>query len=193
MIVVTGVVPFMGLLVVPTAASAENPIDVMADLVDDGVYVAPNRSSDADPSAVIPVIERARAEGLTMSVLWPSQPQPTTSAFARRVQEAGEMDVVLVFGPEGDLGSFVADDYEDGAIRAVNAAREAVSPGAKADAFLTGLLEEPVRERPDIINSLVRWIAILLAALVAAAVGEQMIRQYKRSRKRQAFEAAQQD
>jgi hypothetical protein len=68
-----------------------------------------------------------------------------------------------------------------------------VSPSAKADAFLTGLLEEPVRERPAIINTLVRWIAILLAALVAAAIGEQMIRQYKRSRKRQAFEATRQD
>ncbi len=194
MVVVAGVVPlFTVLLLLVTAASAENPVDVLPDLTDDGVYVASSRVGDADPSAVIPVIQRAQAEGLTMSILWPSEPQPTTSAFARRVQEAGESDVVLVFGPEGDFGSFVAEDYEDGSIRAVNAARAAVSPAAKADAFLTGLLEEPVRERPAIINSLVRWIAILLGALVAAAVGEQMIRQYKRSRKRQAFEAAQQE
>ncbi len=193
MVMVAGVVPlFTGLLVLANAVSAENPVDVMPELVDDGVYIASSRAGDADPSSVIPVIQRAQTAGLTMSVLWPSEPQPTTSAFARRVQEAGELDVVLVFGPEGEFGSFVAEDYEDGAIRAVNAAREAVSPSAKADAFLTGLLEDPVRERPAIINSLVRWIAILLAALVAAAVGEQMIRQYKRSRKRQAFEAAQQ-
>lgn len=193
MVVVAGMVPlFTVLWVLVTAVSAENPVDVVSELADDGVYIASSRAGDADPSAVILVIQRAQAEGLTMGILWPSEPQPTTSAFARRVQEAGEMDVVLVFGPDGEFGSFVAEDYEDGSIRAVNAARAAVSPSAKADAFLTGLLEEPVRERPAIINSLVRWIAILLAALVVAAVGEQMIRQYKRSRKRQAFEAAQQ-
>ncbi len=179
-----------GLLAAP--AAAEHPSEVVAELADDGVYVAPGRVADADPDGVTPVISQAQADGVSMGVVWPDDPQPNTAAFARRVQEAGDLDVVLVFGPDGAFGSFVAEDYEDDAIRAANAARDAATPAGKAEAFLTGLLEEPVRERPEIINTLVRWIAILLAALVAGAIGEQMIRQYKRNRKRQAFEASRQ-
>lgn len=165
-------------------ARAENPSDLQADLADDGVYIAPARAADADPDAVLPVIERAQAEGITMQVVWPSDPQPNTGAFARRVQELNQVDVVLVFGPDDELGSFVAEDFDDGAVRAINAARQASGPGPQAEAFLTGLLEEPTRERPAIINTLVSWIVILLVVLVAAAVGEQMIRQYRRSRQR---------
>jgi len=175
-------------LAIGSAAGAENPGDLQADLTDDGVYVAPGRANDVDPGAVLATIERARAEGVSMQVLWPDDPHPNTGAFARRIQEFNEVDVVLVFGPEDQLGSHVAEDFEDGSIRAFNAARSADTPSAKADAYLTGLLEEPVRERPAIINTLVRWIAILIAVLVAGAVGEQMIRQYRRSRKRRLLE-----
>jgi len=176
----------------PSVAGAENPTDVQAELADDGIYVAPGRTNDVDTGAVLATIERARAEGVSMQVLWPDEPQPNAGAFARRVQELNNADVVLVFGPEGELGSHVAEDYEDGSIRAFNAARDATGAPAKADAYLTGLLEEPVRERPEIISTLVRWIAILIALLVAGAVGEQMIRKYKRSRKQRMFEEASQ-
>lgn len=179
------------ILVVPFAASAvviENPSELQADLSDDAVYIAPRRAGQVDPGPVLPVIERARAEGLTMYVLWPDDPQPNTGAFARRIQELYEVDVVLVFGPEDQFGSFVSEDYEDGAVRALSAARQAEGPGAVVDAYLTGLLEEPERERPAIVNTLVRWIAILVAVLVAAAVGEQMIRQYRRARQRRALD-----
>jgi phage gp36-like protein len=171
-------------------ASAENPSDVVPDLADDGVYVAPRRAAEVDPTAFLPVIERARIEGLSMYVLWPEEPQPNTGAFARRVQEATEVDVVLVFGPDGSRGNFVSEEYEEAAIRATSAARAFTEPVAEADAFLTGLLEEPVRDRPAIINDLVRWIAILLGVLVAGAVGEQAIRQYKKARQRQALRAS---
>ena len=167
---------------------AENPGDLQADLADDGVYIAPARAADADPDAVLPVIERAQAEGITMQVVWPSDPQPNTGAFARRVQELNQVDVVLVFGPESELGSFVSEDFDDGAVRAINAARQANGPGPQAEACLPGLLEEPTRERPAIINTLVSWIVILIVVLVAAAVGEQMIRQYRRSRQRRLLE-----
>ena len=173
-----------------TFASAENPNDILADLADDGVYVAARRTAEVDPALLLPVIERARVEGLSMYVLWPIEPQPTTSAFARRIQEAADVDVVLVFGPDGSLGSFVSEDYEDDAVRATNAARGLDAPVAVADAYLTGLLVEPERDRPVIVNDLVRWIAILLGVLVAGAVGEQAIRQYKKSRQRQALEGA---
>lgn len=167
-----------------TPSAAENPGDVVSDLADDGVYIAPGRAEEAEPASFLPVIEKARAAGATMAVVWPDDPQPNTGAFARRVQEEGMFDVVLVFGSDGVLGSFVSEDYEEGAIRASAAARAASAPTAKASAYLTGLLEEPIRERPAIVNVLVRWIVILLVALVAGAVGEQMIRQFKRARKR---------
>lgn len=176
----------------PTVASAENPSDILAELADDGVYVAARRTAEVDPTLLLPVIERARVEGLSMYVLWPIEPQPTTSAFARRVQEAADVDVVLVFGPDGSLGSYVSEDYEEDAVRATNAARGLDEPATAADAFLTGLLEDPERDRPAIVNDLVRWIAILLGVLVAGAIGEQSIRQYKKSRQRQALEGANQ-
>jgi len=168
-----------------SAAFAENPIDIVAELADDGVFIAPSRSTEADPGMFIPVIERARADGVTMAVVWPEDPQPNTGAFARRVQEASLADVVLVFGPDDTFGSFVSEDYEEDSIRASAAARSVSEPSARASAYLTGLLEEPVRERPAIVNQLVRWIIILLAVLVAGAVGEQMIRKFKKSRKLQ--------
>lgn len=175
-------------LVAASPAAAENPSELQADLADDGVYIAPARAGDIDGGTVLPVVERARTEGLSMYVLWPNDPQPNTDAFARRIQEQYQVDVVLVFGPEGQLGSFVSEDYEAESIRAVAAARDTDDPAATADAYLTGLLEEPDRERPAIVNRLVRWIAIMVGALVAAAVGEQMIRQYKRSRQRRQLE-----
>lgn len=165
-------------------AAAENPGDLLPELADDGVYIAPSRSSEAEPGMFLPVIEQARADGVSLVVLWPDDPQPNTGAFARRMQEASMIDVVLVFGPEDAFGTFVAEDYEEGSIRASAAARRTAEPAAKASAFLNGLLEEPIRERPAIINDVVRWIVILLLALVVGAVGEQMIRQYKKSRKR---------
>ncbi len=171
-------------------AMAENPSDVVAELADDGVYVAPRRAAEVEAVLFLPVVERARSEGVTMNVLWPEDPQPSTGAFARRMQEATSVDVVLVFGPDGSLGAFVSEDYEDSEIRAMSAARELSDPVAMSDAFLGGLLEEPVRERPAIVNDLVRWIAILVGVLVAGAVGEQAIRQYKRSRQRQALRAS---
>lgn len=181
-----GVVAF-----VPSVASAENPSDLLPELADDGIYIAPSRVSEADPSTFSVVIDQARADGVSMAVLYPADPQPNTSAFARRIQEASMLDAVLVFGPDETLGTFVSEDYQDGAIRAAAASRAEVTPAAQATAFLTGLLEEPVRERPPIVNDLVRWIVILVAALVAAAVGEQMIRQFKKSRKRQQLRAQQ--
>ena len=172
-----------------TPAVAENPSDLIPELADDGVYIAPSRSSEADAGMFITVVERARADGVTLAVVWPEDPQPNTGAFARRVQEASLADVVLVFGPEDTFGSFVAEDYEEGSIRASAAARLVDEPVAKTSAYLTGLLEEPVRERPAIVNELVRWIVLLLAALVVAAVGEQMIRKFKKSRKLQKLRA----
>lgn len=173
---------------VPGVARAENPADIQSELADDGVYIAPSRSAEIDAGVVLPTIERARTRGVTMQIAWPEEPQPNTSAFARRLQEFNGVDVVLVFGPDGELGSFVSEDYEDGAVRAINAARLAGGPRAQADAFLTGLLEEPVRERPAIINTMVRWIALLVGALVIGAVGEQMIRQYRRGRQKRQLE-----
>ena len=166
---------------------AENPSDVVPELADDGVYVAPGRLDEADPASFYDVIEEARGEGVTLGVIWPDDPQPNTGAFARRMQESSMLDVVLVYGSDGTLGSFVSEDYEEAAIRAAAAARQVVAPPEQASAFLNGLLEEPVRERPAIIDDLVRWVVICLAALVAAAVGEQMIRQFKRSQKRRKF------
>lgn len=188
------ILAFAGLLVAVFAltihpADAENPIDIVPELVDDGIFIASSRSSEADPGMFIPVVERARAAGVSMAVVWPQDPQPNTEAFARRVQEASLADVVLVFGPDDAFGSFVAEDFEEDSIRAASAARDESEPVAKASAYLTGLLEEPIRSRPEIVDQLVRWIILLLAALVVGAVGEQMIRAFKKSRKLQELKA----
>lgn len=165
-------------------SAAENPNDLLADLADDGVYIAPSRTGEAEPGSFVSVIDQARADGVSLAIVWPADPQPNTGAFARRVQEASMIDVVLVYGPDDEFGSFVAEDFEEGSIRAAAAAREVSEPTNRASAFMTGLLDEPVRERPPIVNQLVRWIVILLVALIIGAVGEQVIRQFKKSRKR---------
>lgn len=183
---VGSVVAVFALLTSPSAA--ENPGDIVPELADDGVYIASSRSSEADAASFVPVIEQARADGVSLAVVWPADPQPNTSAFARRVQEASLLDVVLVFGPDGEFGSFVSEDYQEGSIRASAAARPIAEPSTRVESYMTGLLEEPVRERPAIVNELVRWIVILLVALVIGAVGEQMIRQFKKSRKRKKFQ-----
>lgn len=185
-VAVLAVVAVVSLLAPPAAAEA--PSDVAVELADDGVYISPRRSSEAEPGAYAPVVQDARVQGLTVGIVWPHDPQPNTGAFARRVQEITELDVVLVFGPDDVLGAHVSEDYEDGAVRALSAARAESSPVEQAEAYLVGLTDEPVREQPAIIGELVRWIAILLAALVVAAVCEQMIRQFKRLRKRRALE-----
>lgn len=180
-------VAFFGLSMAPVAA--ENPSEILAELTDDGIFIADSRSDEAEPGMFISVVEDARSQGVVMAVVWPEDPQPNTGAFARRVQEASLADVVLVFGPDDAFGSFVSEDFEEGSIRALSAARVESEPSAKASAYLTGLLDEPVRERPEIVNQLVRWIVLLLAALVVGAVGEQMIRAFKKSRKRQKLRA----
>lgn len=172
-------------------AGAQNPSEVVPELADDGVYIATSRRGEANPTDFSAVIEEARSEGLTFAVVYPDDPQPNTGAFARRIQEASMFDVVLVFGPDGVLGSFVSEDYGEDAIRASAAAREAADPPGQAAAFLTGLLEEPVRERPAIVGELVRWIVILLALLVTGALAEQLLRQFKRQRKRRKLQRAQ--
>jgi len=176
---------------VAAPVSAENPGDLLPEIADDGIYIAPSRSSEAAPSDFVAVIEEARGDGVQMAVLYPEDPQPNTGAFARRMQEASGLDVVVVFGPEGAFGSFVSEDFGDGAIRAAAAARELSEPTAKVEAFVTGLLEEPVRERPEIIDELVRWIIILMALLVTGAMAEQLLRRLRRQRKLRRLQARQ--
>ncbi len=178
---------------VAAPAAAETPSEVVAETTGDGIYIANTRRNAFDVSMFQPTVDAAAREGIRMIVAVPFDPVPTTTAFARRIREASDADVALVFGPDGVLGADVSEDYEDDEVRALSAARERTTPEGQAEAFLVGLTTEPVRERPEIIDTVVRWIVILLVVLIAAALLEQGVRQAKRARRRYLLRRARQE
>ncbi len=163
-----------------TPAAAESPASAVEGLVD-GVYVAPGIGIDAAPMQS--VVDRARSEGITMVIVAPSDPQPTTSAYALRVRQLTEADVVLVFGPEGDVEGSVTDDYFDGFTRAENQARLEADPGTAAGRFVDELLREPSGGLPPIVGDLIRVVIGLVAIIGLATVGEYVLRSRRRQRR----------
>ncbi len=160
--------------------AAESPATAVEGLVD-GVYVAPG--IDIDPSAMQAVVDRARSEGLSMLIVAPSDPLPTTSAYALRVRQLVEADVVVVFGPEGDIEGSVVDDYFDGFARAETQSRLQADPVTAANRFLDELLREPSGGLPSMVGDLIRVAVGLVAVIGLATVGEYVVRTRRRRRR----------
>lgn len=172
----------LGLLAIGVGpAGAESPLDVAEEVAEDGVYVAFGRGS-VDETALIAAVDDARFDGLRIVVVLPNDPQPTASAFARRIQEATEADVALVFPEDGPLESHVIDDLSGGRIRATERARALSDPARAVQAFAEELTVEREAGTPEIVGRIINWV-ILLALVVGLIVAvEQAIERIKRNR-----------
>lgn len=168
-------------------AMAETPTEVIAGLADDGVFVAPN-ATQVD-QAVVPalagVVVSARSVGINLVIVGPVDPQPDAESFSFRVLQAAEADAVLmadavlVLPPEGELEASVVDDYTDFVVPALEAARQAPTPQAAAEAFVARLAQEPDRSLPGTVQTIITVVALMLGVLGIAVVFERIVRRQR--------------
>jgi hypothetical protein len=157
------------------AAEAESPQVVAGELAIDGAYVAPERS-DVDEALLVEQANQARALGLRLVVVVPNDPQPDPKAFARRVLEASDTDVALVFPPGGGLEADVVEGLESDSFRALAAARSKADPVVATEVFTRELLAEPDRPVPPVVSRTILTVLILAGVLAAAVILEQTLR-----------------
>ena len=173
----------LGLLFVLAAAGdvlGETPTMVADEVAGDGIYVG-DGVTGIDIAAIEPIIARAQQIGIRLVVVAPDDPQPDAESFALRVRQAADVEAALLFAPDGTIWASVVDDYEDGFVRAVNAARAAERPDLAADVFLTALVTEPDRPLPGVIGTIIRIVIFLLLALGVAVAAEQVVRRRRSS------------
>jgi hypothetical protein len=156
-------------------AGAESPRVVADELAIDGAYVAPERS-DVDEALLVEQANQARALGLKLVVVVPIDPQPDAKAFARRVLEASDTDVAIVFPPGGGIEVEVVEDLESGSFRALAAARSKSDSVLATEVFIRELLAEPDRPVPAVVSQTIFGVLVLAAALAAVVILEQSVR-----------------
>lgn len=162
-------------VIVALPAGAEAPSALTADLAEDGVYIAPERT-DIEEAPLVAAVNEARAAGVELVVVAPLDPQPDPRAFARRIQEATDVDAAMVFTDDGPIASYATDDLKNGNTRAQAAAMAAPTPAAAVTAYQTELLTEPSGGVMGVIIAVVVLLAALVAALVVAVILEQRFR-----------------
>lgn len=154
-------------------------------MADDGVYVAFLRR-DIDEAALIAAVEDARFDGLRLVAVAPTDPQPTASAFARRVQEQTDADAAIIFPSEGPLETYVIDDLSSSRIRATEAARQFTDPARAVQAFATELGSVRESETPEIVNEVMRALVIMALVIGLIVFIEQTIAAVKKSNRKKA-------
>ncbi|MFV0260414.1 MAG: DUF6676 family protein [Acidimicrobiales bacterium] len=167
-----------GLIMAATVlpAAAEAPSALVGDLAADGVYIAPERT-DLEEGPLVAAVNEARAGGVELVVVAPLDPEPDPRAFARRVQEATDVDAAMIFTDDGQIAAYATDDLKNGNTRALAAAAAAPDPAAAVTAYETELLTEPSGGFLGVVITVVVLIGVLVAALVAAVILEQRLRQ----------------
>jgi hypothetical protein len=167
-------------VVAPPAALAESPTQLASELAIDGAYVAPERT-DVSEADLVQQTNHARALGLRLVVVVPNDPRPSPEAFARRVLEATDSDVALVFPPGGGLEASVAGDLQSQSLRALSAARSKADPVLATEVYIDTVLAEPSRSVPAVVSRTLLAVLILAVGLGAAVLLEQGIRRGGRS------------
>ncbi|MDA3039570.1 MAG: hypothetical protein O3C27_08555 [Actinomycetota bacterium] len=187
-LVLTAVMSAPIILLAVDPASAETPTEVVAGLMDDGVFVAPT-ATQVDPSvvpALAAVVVSARSLGINLVIVAPADPQPDAESFSLRVLQAAEIDTslltdaVLLMSPDGELEASAADDYTDFVVPALDAARQAPSPQAASEAFVARLDHEPDRSLPATVRTVITVVVLMLAVLGLSVVLERMLRRQRR-------------
>lgn len=165
-------------LLIGGPASAESPTRVAEGLEDDGVFVGFGRT-DVDEAALAAAVADARADNLDLVVVAPRDPQPSASAFARRVQEQTEADVAMVFPEDGQLEVYVIEDLVAERPRAIEAARVLDDPAMAVATFAEELGSVESSGRPAIIGQIIRALVIcslLIGAVVAIELAIDRVR-----------------
>ncbi len=125
-------------------------------------------------------VEDVRFDGLRIVVVVPRDPQPTPSAFARRVQEKTEADAVLVFPPEGRLETYVTDDLSSARIRATDAARQFNDPARAVEAFATEISSTGDGGTPAIVGQVMNALVLLTLVVGIVVAIEQGVNRVRR-------------
>jgi len=159
----------------PPAALAESPTQLASELAIDGAYVAPERT-DVTEADLVEQTNHARALGLRLVVVVPSDPRPSPEAFARRILEATDSDVALVFPPGGGLEASVADDLQSQSLRALSAARSKADPVLATEVYIDTVLAEPSRSVPAVVSRTILGVLVLAVVLGGVVLLEQAIR-----------------
>jgi hypothetical protein len=161
--------------------SAETPAEVVEGANGGGLFIAPGIGA-FDEVALVAVVERAQRLGIQMLIVAASDPQPDDAAFALRVRQRADVEVALLFGPEGEIEASVVDEYKNHYPRSLESAKAATTPDEAADLFLTQLTTEPDRSFPDVITTIVRGVVYLLVILLLASIAEHLLRRRRQSR-----------
>lgn len=159
----------------PPAAQAESPTQLASELAIDGAYVAPERT-DVTEADLVAQTNHARALGLRLVVVVPNDPRPSPDAFARRILEATDSDVALVFPPGGGLEASVADDLQSQNLRALSAARSKADPVLATEVYIDTVLAEPSRSVPAVVSRTILGVLVLAVVLGGVVLLEQAVR-----------------
>lgn len=168
-------------LVGAAIATAETPAEVVAGTGDNGVFVATGLGDEADYEAVV---ERAAAQGLDLAVVEPLAPEPDEAAFALRVLQASDHDVVALVGQDGRIWLQAAEIANRDLVSARKAGEAAPTVVASLDAIVTDLVTEPDPETPEIVGQLRRAVFALVALIVLGTIADQLVRRLMASQRR---------
>lgn len=172
----------LGLGPMAAIVAAESPVAVAEEVADDGVFVGFGRR-DIDEDALIAAVENARFDGLRLVAVVPRDPQPTASAFARRVQEQTEVDAALVFPADGPLETYVINELSSARIRATEAAREFDDPARAVEAFATEITSTRTTETPEIVGQIMNALVLLALVIGVVVIIEQAVARLRRPAK----------
>ena len=157
--------------------AAEQPSRVVTALRRNGVFVHNRRDNDIDREQLAKVVEDADRLGYKLAIVIPQDPLPELRSFVLRVQQGGEFDAVLGFGFDDQIEAETSDLLSGERLSALRAVRNADgSPEELSALFLSELTTEPEAAIPEVVWRVVRWVGLLLALLVAAAILEQIYR-----------------
>ncbi len=170
-----------GVVLAAPSVEAEQPSRVVPALGRDGVFVHNSRDKNIDRELLADVVRQAAQLGYKMAVVIPVDPLPELRSFVVRVQQGGEFDAVIGFGLEGEIEAETSEALDSERLSALRAVRESEGTAEELTAlFLTELTTDPPAVVPNIVWRIARWVAILVALLIAAGLVEQMLRNISR-------------
>lgn len=180
-----GLAAWAAVLAAPSVVAAEQPGPVVTETEDDGVYVASALAGAYDEAAWAATVAAAREQGVDLRVVAPLEPVPSLEAFALRILQAADADVVVAFDADGNLASAATEELTTARYRGDQAARDLTDPSAALDAYLTAFVSEPTRELPGLVRRLAVIVVVLVLVIGAATFVELSLRQ-RRTRRRTA-------
>lgn len=172
---------------VASIASAETPAEVVAGTADDGVFIATGLGDEAD---FAPVVDRAAAAGLDMAVIEPLAPEPDAAAFALRVLQASEHDLVALVDQNGRIWLQAAEIEDRDLLSARREGEAQATTVAALNAIVDDLVTDPEPETPAIFGSLQRAALALLALVILGTIADQFVRRLMASQRRKRASAA---